>query len=130
MQSARSCSFQPCAWLRSTGAGRTVPPDRQGSLIPACTVPSSGCFFWLGLGLEVVGLLGQWRLAGLVGGFRNLYLGAAGYGLEWRGQPVIYGRLGLLRALAWFEDLVARVLELILRAPTNSYVAAEFAGLL
>jgi len=87
-------------------------------------------FFGIGLGLEVVGLLGQWRLAGLVGGFRNLYLGAAGYGLEWRGQPVIYGRLGLLRALAWFEDLVARVLELILRAPTNSYVAAEFAGLL
>ena len=64
-------------------------------------------FFGIGLGLEVVGLLGQWRLAGLVGGFRNLYLGAAGYGLEWRGEPVFYGFFadylvpgGLLVALA------------------------------
>jgi hypothetical protein len=63
--------------------------------------------FWIGLGLEVLGLLGQWRLAGLVGGFRNLYLGAAGYGLEWRGEPVIYAFFadylvpgGLLVALA------------------------------
>lgn len=47
-------------------------------------------FFWMGLLLEAVGVVGLWKLAGLVGGLRNFYLEAGGYSLEWRGAPVIY----------------------------------------
>jgi len=78
------------ACIVALSSGWATPPASDPASAPASVAQQLRMFFWLGLCLEVVGLVGLWKLAGLVGGFRNLYLEAAGYSLEWRGAPVIY----------------------------------------